>query len=201
LRLLGRGDEEIIQGFNTLEPVPRASVRNMQIHLRFDAQDTFDDMNARSRQRGIALQLLASPTAVRSNPLLTSQYPGMRLAPVFMPLLFIDDSLIVVGGAKTARGEATAWVTEDAELVGRANHLWEQTFAVSVLALPEGRPPLSPRQVQTAHLVAQGATDERICRELHVSTRTVVGDIRAICDVLGARNRTDMVARLMRHAY
>jgi DNA-binding CsgD family transcriptional regulator len=199
--LLGSGRDAILRGLAALEPLVKTTLRNMQVHLRFEADDPYGGLNAQSLQRGITFELVVAPAALRSNPLLTSGSPFARIAPVFMPLLFIDQSLIVIGGARNALGEATAWVTGEAELLRLANALWDETYAVSVPALPDGQPPLSTRQLQTAHLVAQGATDERICRELHVSPRTVAGDIRAICALVGAGNRTEMVSRLMPHTY
>ena len=89
----------------------------------------------------------------------------------------------------------------DPELLGLGHDLWERTYAVSVAALPDGRPPLSTRQLEVAHLVAQGVTDERIGRELHVSPRTIPADIRAVCALVGAASRAEMVAKLMSPAY
>jgi hypothetical protein len=99
--------------------------------------------------------------------------PRARVAPVFTRLILVDRSFVIVAGARTSLGESTVWVTDDAEVLALANDLWDRTYAVSSPVIPDGRPPpLSPR--------------------------TVVADIRAVCAHLGAGNRTEMVAKLLK---
>lgn len=199
-QLVGRGADEISRGLEALEPLTTTSVWNIQAAFPFQLESVNRRLDERSTQRGVQMQLIVPPSALRKNPLATSMYPTIRVAPVFGPLLLLDASLTVVSGGRTGDGDYTAWVTDDAELVGLARDIWDRTHAISHPALPSGRPPLSPRQVEAARLVATGATDDRIGRQLHVSPRTVVADIRAVCALLGAGTRAEMAAKLVRHS-
>jgi DNA-binding CsgD family transcriptional regulator len=55
---------------------------------------------------------------------------------------------------------------------------------------------LSPRELQIAHLVADGATNRAIGRTLDISLWTVSTHLRRIFAKLGVTNRAEMVARL-----
>lgn len=197
-QLLGRGGDDIARGLAALEPRAKTSMCNIQPTYPFFVDDTAPALNARSAARGVEMPFIVAASAISMNALLTSVAPDVRVAPVFGPLMLIDRSLTVVAGSRTDRGYVTAWTTDDATLVGLANDLWDRTYAVSVPALPDGRPPLTARQVEAARMVARGATDERIAHELHVSTRTVTADIRAVCALVGAGSRAEMVAKLLR---
>jgi DNA-binding CsgD family transcriptional regulator len=61
--------------------------------------------------------------------------------------------------------------------------------------LPDGpKPPkpLSTRERQVYALLAAGATDGEICRELHVQRQTVKNHILRIREVIGPYNRTEL---------
>ena len=63
-----------------------------------------------------------------------------------------------------------------------------------------GRPgqqvgPLSDRELQVVRLVAQGATNSRVARELFVSESTVKYHLRTAMRKLGASDRTELVYR------
>jgi predicted ATPase/DNA-binding CsgD family transcriptional regulator len=67
---------------------------------------------------------------------------------------------------------------------------------------PEATQPqsvLTERELEVAHLVAQGKTNAEIATELVLSERTVEGHIRAINTKFGTRNRVEITAFMMRH--
>jgi PAS domain S-box-containing protein len=67
-----------------------------------------------------------------------------------------------------------------------------------VIAHLEGRPrvsPLSPREQEITRLLAAGLTGEEIARELWISPETVRTHIRNAKDSVGARTRSQLVAR------
>lgn len=197
VQLLGRGKNEIACGMANLERHTRSSVLSLQRRRNFDPPDPFDAINGRSRARGLTMRMIVSPSAVRSNPLLTSQHPAVRLGPVTSPLVLVDGHTAIVAGPASANGDATAWTVCTPRLVSLARMLWDATWAVSSPALPDGLPPLSPRQYATACLVSQGATDNQISRRLAVSARTVGSDITLIGKFLGVRGRAAMISRLL----
>jgi DNA-binding CsgD family transcriptional regulator len=57
------------------------------------------------------------------------------------------------------------------------------------------RHPLSPRELQIARLVADGATNRAIARSLEISLWTVSTHMRRIFAKLGVRSRAEMVAQ------
>ena len=72
--------------------------------------------------------------------------------------------------------------------------IWERTRALSSPVLgPDETPGLSKRQLEVARLLATGAKDQTIARQLDMSARTVERDVRAILEELGARSRTEAV--------
>ncbi len=56
------------------------------------------------------------------------------------------------------------------------------------------RSDLSPRQLQTLRLLAEGCTDREIARLLHVGTSTVYQHVIDVRVKLDARNRAQAVA-------
>ena len=197
VKLVGCGKAEIARGMAALERRTRFSVRSVQRRGQFDPRDPYDAINGRSRARGLEMHLIVPPSALRSNPLLTTQHPTARVGPVTSTLVLIDDEAAVVPGPMSAAGDATAWIVRTPRLVASALELWHATWAVSMPCLPDSRPPLSPRQYATACLVSQGATDSQVGRQLGVSARTVGSDLQQICAVVGARSRAEMIARLL----
>jgi DNA-binding NarL/FixJ family response regulator len=59
---------------------------------------------------------------------------------------------------------------------------------------PPGRP-LSDRELEVVRLVARGATNLRVARELYVSESTVKYHLRTAMRKLGASDRTELVYR------
>jgi DNA-binding NarL/FixJ family response regulator len=98
--------------------------------------------------------------------------------------------------AAGARGYVSKrWSVE--EIVGAVR------VAGAGLTLTGGRPTagkagLTPREEDVLTVMAQGATDEEIARELYLSVYTVKQHARAAYRKLHARNRTDAVQRAKR---
>jgi non-specific serine/threonine protein kinase len=55
--------------------------------------------------------------------------------------------------------------------------------------------PLTPRQCEVAHLVAQGLTDRQIAARLVISPRTAESHVEQILVRLGVRSRAEIAAR------
>lgn len=192
LRLLGEGIEAILAGIETLEPLAKRSVWNLQPQFYFDPEDPGLELNDRSRARGLELGLVTTQESVRRNPLLSSVIPQARVGPVFTQAILVDESLAVLAGPRTEAGAATAWTTTDRELVRLVGEVWTQTLALS-RPVGSGEPRLNRRQVEVACLIACGETDRSVSRRLDISLRTVERDVRTILDLLGARSRTEAV--------
>ena len=140
-----------------------------------------------------ARRVQANAGCVR-NPLLPSLYPSTRTGPVFLRALVVDEARVLVEGLDTADGEPTAWLTDRMDFVVPVLEIWERTRARSSPVLGPGESPgLSKRQVEVARLLATGAKDQAIARQLDMSARTVERDVRAILEELGVRSRTEAV--------
>ena len=70
-----------------------------------------------------------------------------------------------------------------------------------MIKAPTARHTLSPREVQIARLVADGATNKMIASTLDISLWTVSTHIRRVFAKLDVRSRAEMVARLFGAAH
>jgi DNA-binding CsgD family transcriptional regulator len=61
-----------------------------------------------------------------------------------------------------------------------------------------GGEPLTPRQREIAALIARGASNRQIARELHIAERTAENHVRNIMAALGAANRVQVATRMAR---
>ncbi len=57
---------------------------------------------------------------------------------------------------------------------------------------------LSARELEVAHLVTEGLSNQEIADELHVALRTVQGHVRSCMTKLGARSRTQVAVTALR---
>jgi DNA-binding CsgD family transcriptional regulator len=190
LKLIGRGEKEILAGLTRLQPQARRSVWNMQPSLPFDPAEPTKALNDRSRARGVDLQLITSQRTVHQNPLLTSSCPALRVGPVHLRGILIDQKGAVLEGRSMPSGDGTAWLVTRSDLVAAVGWIWVATRRLSRAALPEGAPaPLTKRQYKVACLMATGAKNATIARELGISARTVVTEVDAVLHLLGANSR------------
>jgi DNA-binding NarL/FixJ family response regulator len=118
---------------------------------------------------------------------------------------FLDERLLVGALRRGASGYALKDVdaVELARII-RSVHGGESAFdprsaklVVRSLTGKQGQAakPLSDRELEVVRLVAQGATNLRVARELYVSESTVKYHLRIAMRKLGASDRTELVYR------
>jgi len=198
-RLMGTGLEQVDAGFAALEASCTTQMGSLMPVIPFEPWDTGPELDRRSRDRGIELISIFSERAFRVNPLLTSLDPTARVGHAVTTMWVIDRSCVVLPGPLELDGSPTLYTATTPDLVDPALELWDLVLADSRPALAEGEaPPFTPRQVQTAILLARGAKDASIARELGVSVRTVVSEIAQLVARLGANSRVDAVLILRR---
>jgi len=133
---------------------------------------------------------------------LHERYPGVS---VVVLTTFPDERLLLGALRRGASGYALKDVdaVELARII-RSVHGGQSAFdprssrlVVRSLAGEPGPParPLSDRELEVVRLVAQGATNPRVARELYVSESTVKYHLRTAMRKLGASDRTELVYR------
>lgn len=133
---------------------------------------------------------------------LHERHPGVR---VIVLTTFLDERLLLGALRRGASGYAIKDV-DAAELarIIRSVHGGQPAFdprsAKLVLRSLTGEPgpparPLSNRELEVIRLVARGATNLRVARELYVSESTVKYHLRTAMRKLGACDRTELVYR------
>jgi DNA-binding CsgD family transcriptional regulator len=169
-----------------------ASMWNMQRHSTIDDLVEAADLDERDRRSGVELRyILPRRVAKVRNPLVSSHYDYLRLAPVAQPMMVRDRARILLGDA-TGEG---MWTCSDPGVVSAAVRFYEDLWDAAEPAVPPGQdPPFTRRMVRIAFLLVEGATDRQIAGDLHVSERTVSAEIREICRRLGARSRSHAIA-------
>lgn len=199
--LIDRGEPRfsyLAKAHEMAEPLARIeasishSMWNMQRHQTVGIQRDNNELDANLRRKGINIRyVLPRRVAEGRFPLASSMEPDLRLAPVAHPLLIADGRRIVIGDST---GESV-WTSADPDIVGRAVALFETVWRAADPAVPEGEePPFTPRMVDIAFRLVDGATDRGIARALGVSERTVSSDVREMSRRLGARSRAHAIA-------
>jgi len=107
------------------------------------------------------------------------------------------DAVRVAAAAALGAGQAAAAWTEGSRL------LFTEAAALALGRSP-GRNTAAPggltrRELQIASLVGAGLTDAQVAHQLHLSHRTVENHVAHALAKLGARNRTELAARLAGH--
>ncbi|MGL5824143.1 MAG: response regulator transcription factor [Nocardioides sp.] len=198
IRLLGRGMGEISQGFAQLERQVGRSIWNMQPSLYYDPEDHSRELDRKSRQRGVDLQMRVPKRVITQHPLLPSLSPGLRLAPVQFRLLIADARIFVADGPRTTAGDATAWISDDPALVRRAVDFWEIVETCSEPAPPVGGGTLlTERQLDIAEAMCLGLKDSVIARRCDVSLRTLEREVATILNQLGVRSRAEGILTML----
>lgn len=198
LALFGVGQSDVMSGLARLEPTTRRTVRSLLPNLSFDPEDPGYELNPRSTGRGIELQGITSVRALRLNPLYSSFSPWIRVGPVSVRMILVDDRLAVLEGPDTPAGETTAWLATSGDLLDQARELWAATWSESRPVLEPGAPPpLNARQLDVARRVCLGKTDAAIARQLGISERTVARDVAIILEVTGAHSRSESILNML----
>jgi len=133
---------------------------------------------------------------------------GYPVVQVVILTTYDDDQYIVRGLRAGARGyllkDTDRKVLFDAiRAAARGESLLPADVVDKVVAHLQGPQPvqteaLSPRETQVLALLAQGAANKEIARELGISERTVKAHVTGIMNKLGASSRTEAVAIAMR---
>ncbi len=193
VRLLGSGMDGITKGLARVEPLAKRSVWGMQPIMRFDPDDPADELDERSARRGLSLQQLISEYALTVNPLLPSINPQIRVAPVAVPCILVDEAAAILAGPSDAMGRPTAWLVTDPSILELARAAWEMTWAASAPVSDRSGGAVSRRQLEVARGLVKGVKDAALARQLGVSPRTVVADVGRLLEHLGARSRAEAV--------
>jgi two-component system response regulator DevR len=131
---------------------------------------------------------------------LRERHPGVS---VVVLTTFLDERLLVGALRRGASGYALKDVdaVELARII-RSVHGGQSAFdprsaklVVRSLTGETGPPALTDRELEVVRLVAQGATNLRVARELFVSESTVKYHLRTAMRKLGASDRTELVYR------
>lgn len=192
------GQGPIMRRLSDIEAQTQQSVWGTNPEVAFDPENPALELEARSAARNIDMQTITTERALRFNPLFTSFTPQVRLAPVTMRMIVVDERLALLEGPASERGEAEAWIATSGEFLQRALELWQATWQESRLALaPGAAPPLNPRQMSVARAMCLGRTDAAIARALDVSLRTVARDVAAVMALTGADSRASAVLAML----
>jgi DNA-binding CsgD family transcriptional regulator len=192
LRYLGTSSEAS-RALADLAGQTRSTVWNLQRIQTFYALRNSRGLDEAARRRGATFRLVVRPGTLRVCPIFSSYEPDARVGPVPGPLMVLDSRHVVFPG----RDGESIWTSSDPHLVAHAMRAYEVFWTAARPAVPPGEePPLTPRMVDIAWLLADGASDRRISRELGVSERTVSNEVREIGRRLGAANRAHTIARI-----
>lgn len=171
----------------------RSSVWNMQRLMTFHVVRQSKPVTEELRRRGVPIRAVVNPAATTFTPTLSSYSPDLRVGPVFSPMVVIDEAHVVVSGTD---GDSI-WASSDGDVVARGIRAYEAVWAISLPAVAAGEnPPLTPRMVEISWLLAEGASDRLISRELGISERTVSTEVREMGRRLGTTNRAHTIARI-----
>ncbi|MBM6398896.1 helix-turn-helix transcriptional regulator [Phycicoccus sonneratiae] len=184
--------------FAELEAGTRHSLWNMQVQLAPSFSRQTRGLDHTTRARGVDERMVHERRGAANNPLLTSFDPDVRLAPVATQLMVLDDRRVLVPGLPGSPTTWSAYLSDDPEVVALARAAFLETWESAVPWQEVGlRPPLPPRRFEVALDLLAGWSDRAIAERLGIGERTVSGEVRAIVDWLGARNRTHAVAMLV----
>jgi DNA-binding CsgD family transcriptional regulator len=173
-RLLGEDSTAVRQNLAPLEALTRRSAWKLTPGSA-DPRSLAVDLNNHSRARGIDLRQVLDLVALGRPIAATDQASRdrVRLAPVHVQMMLIDERLVVVEGpVLRPYAGASGWL------------------------LPEEALVMTDRQRAVASGLIDGETDAAIARRLRVSTRTVAAEVRFLMNAVGASSRYQAAMRL-----
>lgn len=106
--------------------------------------------------------------------------------------------ILVVGSTEKPRHGETVIESLDPSLILSAAAVLASGYKVTQDRQHGGAIHLSIREKEVAALLAEGASNKVIARELDISVHTAKFHVTAVLDKLGARNRADAVAIALR---
>lgn len=196
-RLLGEDSTAVRQNLAPLEALTRRSAWKLSPGSA-DPRSLAVDLNNHSRARGIDLRLVLDLVALGRPIAATDQASRdrVRLAPVHVQMMLIDERLVVVEGpVLRPYAGASGWLLDEPGITAAACALWHETWARSA-PLPEEALVMTDRQRAVASGLIDGETDAAIARRLRVSTRTVAAEVRFLMNAVGASSRYQAAMRL-----
>ncbi|QKE85192.1 helix-turn-helix transcriptional regulator [Arthrobacter sp. NEB 688] len=182
-----------------IETRTRHSVWSMQRDLPLSAIRLARDLDERSGAKGLAERTIVSSARARSQPLLTTVAPDLRVGPVARPVLVADGRDVVLGSERAGdAGAPWAWSSADPGVAALAVAAFTEAWDTARRWEDAGlRPPLTRRRYEIALGMADGLTDREIADAVAVSPRTVAAEVREVVRWLGARNRSHAIAVLV----
>lgn len=195
-RLLGSTGNEVRATFEQLEQETRRSVWALAPEPG-DPRTLHTEADERSRRRGLDLRTIVDETATH-RPIAAPEVllrHQMRVAPVLLQMLLVDEERVVIDGPRVTPGSRSGWLVWDPTTVEAACSLWRSTEAASV-QLPSSAVFLSNRQRRIALGLVDGLTDGAMARSLGVSLRTVASEVRLLMQAVDARSRYQAGVRL-----
>ena len=200
VRMLGRTAGAVRAALPSLEPSVRRSVWRLSPRPT-QPGSLVAELNRQSLARGLDLRSIINRTAV-TRPIAdadASVRDRVRVAPVQLQLLLLDEERFVINGPTLLPGEGpSGWLISDADAVAAARALWHGTWARSE-PLPETAFLMTERQRAVAAGLLRGETDAAIARSLRVSVRTVATEVRTLMNAVGATSRYQAAEMLHRH--
>jgi len=219
-RLLGEDSTAVRQNLAPLEALTRRSAWKLTPGSA-DPRSLAVDLNNHSRARGVDLRQVLDLVALGRPIAATDQASRdrVRLAPVHVQMMLIDERLVVVEGPVLRPyagasgwlldehlvvvegpvlrpfGGASGWLMDEPGITAAACDLWHETWARSA-PLPAEALVMSDRQRAVASGLIDGETDAAIARRLRVSTRTVSAEVRFLMNAVGASSRYQAAMRL-----
>ena len=151
---------------------------------------------ADERLKTAVLRAMAQHAAGEGDAALTSLAEALSLAePGNFIRLFVDEGsamaeLLQAAAGRGIKPEYVGRLLDTFETETKAQH--EAHSAPASTALPE---PLSPRELEVLHLIAEGLSNKDIGRRLFLALDTVKGHNRRIFEKLHAQRRTEAIAR------
>ena len=190
VRMLGRTAEAVRAALPSLEPSVSRSVWRLSPRPT-QPGNLVAELNRQSLARGLDLRSVINRNAV-SRPIAAadaSVRDRVRVAPVQLQLLLLDEERFVVDGPVLLPGEGpSGWLISDTDAVAAAGALWHGTWARSE-PLPGTAFLMTERQRAVAVGLLRGETDAAIARTLRVSVRTVATEVRTLMNAVGATSR------------
>ena len=199
VRLLGEDAASVRNALATLEPLTERAAWKLS-RASADPRSLAVPLNNASRARGVDLRMVLDLAAL-TRPIAAADQASrdrVRLAPVHVQLMLLDERLVVVEGPVLRPfGGASGWLMNDPGITAAACALWHETWARSA-PLPAEALVMTDRQRAVAAGLIDGDTDAAIARRLRVSTRTVSAEVRFLMDAVGASSRYQAAMRLHR---